>query len=313
MRGTVAVTDRGWYEFLRQRRPDEVNCWSPSDHRRFRAEPGSYFFFKLKAPISAICGFGRFVQWTSLPDWLAWDCFGEGNGTASYEELRERLAAIRRRIKFVSDGPGNIGCILLTEVCFFPPDALVRQPADWHARTVAYKSYDLLAGEGRRILEESLERAQDPETFREGSGKRLIVIGPPSPRYGTPQLVRPRLGQGTFRVAVTDAYGRACAVTGEHSLPALEAAHIRSYSHEGPHEVRNGLLLRADLHRLFDLGYVTVTPKLALEVSGRLRSDYSNGHSYYPLSGRQLQLPTVDQDRPAAEFLRWHNENVYRG
>ena len=59
-------------------------------------------------------------------------------------------------------------------------------------------------------------------------------------RYGSPLLVRPRLGQGTFRIAVTEAYGRACAITGEHSLPALEAAHIQSYRFGGPHEIANG-------------------------------------------------------------------------
>ena len=90
-------------------------------------------------------------------------------------------------------------------------------------------------------------------------------------------LVRPRLGQGTFRVAVTDAYSRACAVTGEHSLPVLEAAHIRPYALTGPHDINNGLLLRADLHRLFDLGYLTVTPDHALHVSERLKADYDNG------------------------------------
>jgi hypothetical protein len=49
-------------------------------------------------------------------------------------------------------------------------------------------------------------------------------------RYGAPVLVPPRLGQGAFRVAVTDAYGRSCAVTREHSLPVLEAAHIQPYA-----------------------------------------------------------------------------------
>jgi putative restriction endonuclease len=114
-------------------------------------------------------------------------------------------------------------------------------------------------------------------------------------------------------VSVTDAYDRACAVTAEHSLPALEAVHIRSYADQGPHEVRNGILLRADLHRLFDKGYVTVTPDHHLEVSNRLRADYSNGRTYYPLQGQALRLPSAERDRPAAEFLTWHNEHVYRG
>lgn len=53
----------------------------------------------------------------------------------------------------------------------------------------------------------------------------------------------------------------------------------------------DGVLLRADLHRLFDKGYVTITPDYCLEVSSRLKADYSNGRSYYPLNGQTLRLP----------------------
>lgn len=127
-----------------------------------------------------------------------------------------------------------------------------------------------------------------------------------------PQLIAPRLGQGTFRVAVMQAYSSACALTGEHSLPALEASHIKPYAQAGPHAVPNGILLRADLHRLFDQGYLTVTPEYHVEVSNRLRVDYHNGHSYYPLHGRQIQLPPATGDVPAREYLRWHNEHVFR-
>ena len=135
----------------------------------------------------------------------------------------------------------------------------------------------------------------------------------PLARYGEARLVRPRLGQGTFRIAVLDAYGRGCAVTEEHSLPALEAAHIQPFAYDGPHEVPNGLLLRADLHRLFDTGYVTVTPKLRLEVSARLKTDYHNGRSYYPLHGAPVRIPSVAAHRPQPAFLEWHNEHCFRG
>lgn len=67
----------------------------------------------------------------------------------------------------------------------------------------------------------------------------------------TPQIVRPRLGQGAFRIVVTDTYERRCAVTGERTLPVLEAAHIKSYADGGAHDITNGLLLRSDLHTLF--------------------------------------------------------------
>ncbi len=108
----------------------------------------------------------------------------------------------------------------------------------------------------------------------------------------------PRLGQGTFRLAVTSAYSRACVVTGEHSLPALEAAHIRPYGDGGEHEVSNGLLLRSDIHRLFDTGYVGVTPDYKFVVSDRLRGDFSNGRSYCALSGRPIELPAAREEWP---------------
>lgn len=93
----------------------------------------------------------------------------------------------------------------------------------------------------------------------------------------------------------------------------LEAAHIRPYSQEGPHDIRNGLLLRADIHQLFDKGYVTVTEDLRFVVSPRLKADFGNGKTYYPLHGDRLRLPAAAEHRPAAEFLRWHNERVFRG
>lgn len=91
------------------------------------------------------------------------------------------------------------------------------------------------------------------------------------------------------------------------------ASHIRPYKEDGPHEVANGVLLRADLHRLFDKGYVTVTPDLRLAVSARLREEFDNGRSYYPLHGREVRPPQSTSLRPSPEFIRWHNEHVFLG
>lgn len=121
----------------------------------------------------------------------------------------------------------------------------------------------------------------------------------------------PRLGQGTFRLAVTSAYSRSCTVTGEHSLPALEAAHIRPYSDGGEHEVSNGLPLRSDIHRLFDTGYVGVTPDYKFVVSDRQRDDYANGGSYGPLDGQPITPPARREEWPSAA-LAWHRESVLK-
>lgn len=132
-------------------------------------------------------------------------------------------------------------------------------------------------------------------------------------RYGEPQLIRPRLGQGAFRVLVTDTYSRRCAITQERTLPALETAHIRPYGDGGEHEARNGLLLRRDIHSLFDAGYVTVTPDLQFEVSRRIKEEFDNGRHYYELHGKAIYEVQDTLRRPSPETLRWHNEHVYQG
>ena len=113
---------------------------------------------------------------------------------------------------------------------------------------------------------------------------------------------------------VTEAYDRRCAVTGEKTLPVLEAAHIRPYAESGPHLVSNGLLLRSDLHTLFDRGYITVTPALRVEVSRRIREEFENGREYYKHHGQPLAVkPGSPHDRPARDFLRWHTESRFLG
>jgi putative restriction endonuclease len=313
MNGTIAITDHGWYQYLiAQPGLDEVNFWTPSAHWGFRGEVGAPFFFKLKAQYRhAICGFAYFARYARLPDWLAWETFEAKNGCPTLDAMRERIGGIRARIDYRAQVPSNeIGCILLAQPTFFQPDEWVAGPLDWPPANLRHKRYDLTTGEGQRVWEQCLARARS--TQRNLAGSQPSLVRDESPRYGTPQLIQPRLGQGIFRVAVMDAYSRACAVTQEHSLPALEASHIQPYAKDGPHEVRNGVLLRADLHRLFDQGYVTITPQYRLEVSPRLKEDYQNGRSYYPLHGQELSLPASVDDAPRAEFLRWHNERVYR-
>ena len=108
-------------------------------------------------------------------------------------------------------------------------------------------------------------------------------------------------------------YGRQCAVTLEKALPALEAAHIRPFSEAPLHYVRNGLLLRSDVHKLFDAGYVTVTPDYHFEVSDHIHTDFDDGENYYKLHGTELWVPKSAEHQPGREHLEWHNENRYRG
>ena len=131
--------------------------------------------------------------------------------------------------------------------------------------------------------------------------------------FGKPQIVLPRLGQGSFRIVVTDAYERRCAFTGERTLPVLEAAHIRPYAVFPRHEVSNGILLRSDLHKLFDEGYVTVDPvDRKILVSPRIREEFENGKEYYRLHGLPIREPAVAAYRPQVENLEFHAYTKFR-
>src|SRR5680860_1205449 len=95
------------------------------------------------------------------------------------------------------------------------------------------------------------------------------------------------------RIAVLDAYSRRCAITGERSLSVIEASHIQLFARGGQHAVRNGLPLRPDIHRLFDLGYVGVRPNHSFAVSPALRDQYENGRVSTTLTVAQMPRDAV--------------------
>ncbi len=312
MKAFVGVTDNNWFRFLSSLSEiDEVNFWQPSGRTRFGAlKPGQPFFFKLHSPLNYIVGGGFFAHSTILPISLAWEAFGIKNGASSLNEMRKRLEKYRR-ISSISQEDYQIGCILLEQPFFFEQDEWISVPSDWSSNIVRGKTYDLTVGLGAELWDSVQIRLQK----REGLPEPIIKIkdNDQSARYGTPTIVVPRLGQGSFRVVVTDAYNRRCAVTQERTLPALEAAHIKPFSDSGPHRVDNGLLLRSDIHKLFDTGYVTITEDHRFEVSRRIKEEYENGKDYYAMHGNNLFIPRNHTLRPSNEFISWHNEHVYRG
>ena len=217
--------------------------------------------------------------------------------------MRARIARYRRSDP--SDRSDfQIGCRILTQPFFFHEADWIPVPQSWAPNIVSFKTYSTGDAEGLALWNAVNDRM---------NRQQFVGMAEDQARYGDPQLIRPRLGQGAFRVLVTDLYQRRCAITQERTLPALEAAHIRPYGEGGGHEAQNGLLLRRDIHSLFDGGYVTVTPENRFEVSRRIREEFDNGRHYYELHGRSISLPTDEGARPDPAFLQWHNENRFNG
>lgn len=111
-----------------------------------------------------------------------------------------------------------------------------------------------------------------------------------------------RKGQSKFRSALLRAYNHRCAVTGCEIEALLEAAHIVPYQGADTNVVSNGLLLRADIHTLFDLGLCWIDPsRLVIKLAEGL-----DGSEYEPFRDQPILLPDDVSNRPSAEALRWH-------
>ena len=304
MRYWIGITDQDWFRFLAAK-PElaEVNFWQPSATAPARFQPGEPFLFKLHARAGGkIVGGGFFATYSLLPVRLAWDSFAEENGAASLDEMIRQMERYRsQRIDAHAD---QVGCVALVEPFFLAESEWIEPPNDWRPGIQRGRFADTEVGEGARIWRDvraalAMQLPAEHEVAE--------------PRYGTPALVPRRLGQGTFRLVVTDAYQRRCAITGERTLPVLDAAHIRPYADLGPHKLENGILLRKDLHALFDAGYVTVTPSLEVRVSRRIREEFENGRDYYALEGASVRSPLPPAPPPSREFLEWHGDTVFRG
>lgn len=310
MKAYIGITDGDWYQLLAaQDQLDEVNFWQPGGSRQFRAlSPGELFLFKLHSPRNFIVGGGFFAHSTLIPTSLAWTSFGIGNGAETLPGMRARIEKYRRKPPAPFEDY-TIGCILLAQPFFLPESLWIPVPDDWPKNAVQGKTYDLAQEPGRSLWNRLSVALNHLNSANPEKPKMAID----EPRFGKPTIVRPRLGQGSFRVMVTDAYERRCAATGERVLPALEAAHIKPYAEGGAHSVNNGLLLRRDLHSLFDAGYMTLGEGLRIEVSRRIKEDWNNGREYYKLHGSKIRCPASSEHLPGQEFLDWHRECVYRG
>jgi len=119
-------------------------------------------------------------------------------------------------------------------------------------------------------------------------------------RVFTLEAIALRQGQPAFRKALFAAYEARCAITGCDVAEALEAAHIMPYRGTHTNDVRNGLLLRADLHTLFDLGLLRIEPgSCTIELAPVM-----TGSAYRELEGQTLRLPRASRQRPDPDALR---------
>jgi putative restriction endonuclease len=304
----VGVTDTAWYNYLSKIQPEDVNFWRPGGNSTFKViEEGAPFLFKLKSPYNAIGGIGFFASYSLLPISLVWEIFGNRNGYDTYSDFYNGIKQFRSADNSLDKNP-NVGCIVLTNPVFFRQEDWI--PLNWGSGIVQGKSYSTDESDGKRLWEKVKETLYKYPITNQDDSKNQFLIKEPVAQYGESVLVKVRLGQGAFRVLLTDTYQRRCAISGEKTLPVLEAAHIKPYSESGPHAISNGLLLRSDIHKLFDSNYLTITKDLKVEVSRKIKEEFQNGKEYYKYHGQQLVVvPEQINNRPDSKYIEWHNSH----
>lgn len=153
----------------------------------------------------------------------------------------------------------------------------------------AYDLQSLLFAQQERQLLES--GAFDPNNLMDAR-ERVIA-----------SIVR-RQGQPAFRSDLIDAYSGQCAISDCNVIAALEAAHIKPYMGTQTNYTTNGLLLRADLHTLFDQKLIAIDPETMTVLLAPILLETC----YQQYAGKKIRLPDSQADRPDKDAIEWHRE-----
>jgi len=180
---------------------------------------------------------------------------------------------------------------------------LVRS-ATLYAQTIRLADHSIKGlSYGRKLTEDEFAALLDA-----AGGTKEYVGGTPLPDSELElshvlRVVRDRLGQSDFRASLMEIYGASCAISRCKVVAALEAAHIDPWASSQSQDVSNGLILRADLHTLFDNDLVAINPKTRIvHVAKSIReSEYGQYH------GAELNRPSNAAAAPDASALqsRW--------
>jgi len=312
----IAHTHREWFDFLSRHaqgeRLDEVNFWFPQARRPPRRfSPGDPIFFRLGAPERKIGGYGFFASFQLLPLDLAWETFGYRNGAPDRSSFFAMLGRFSEE-----DRAAPVACMLLLDAHFWPE----RLWLPWRASR-GYADTGVQMGrtednpDNVRQLLAAIERDNVRPPAELVDEFRLLDVDERQ-RVAAMQTVRE--GQGAFRLRLLEAYQGACAITGEHTEPVLDAAHIQSYLGPRSNHPRNGIVMTKEFHTLFDRGLVTIEPPSSgqpdyrIRVSRLIRERWNNGKRYNEFDGAPLRsVPANPRLQPSPDALAWHGAHVF--
>jgi hypothetical protein len=174
-------------------------------------------------------------------------------------------------------------------------------PASRHARAPSTKpkkgSHIPYNGSIADLVSRKEQRSRKPEPKNETEAQERIAAA-----------IAGRRGQHEFRQKLLRIY-KNCLITGCNAEEVLEAAHIQAYSEAGTFHESNGLLLRADIHTLFDLKLITIdTSDMTVAIAEELKNTV-----YGEFNKRNLSFPEGTECIPDRKALHDHYQSAMRG
>ncbi len=293
MSDVLASTALEWFETVHQLGAPVAAFWQPTPAQPGRVSLGDRWYFKQhQAPV--ILGYGHYLGWERISVASMFQRYGLATGYPSAEKLVTSL----RRHNPAFTLQSEVGNVLLSSVVGFPepkPLADLVPPIrdlDGPFRYVA---------EG--IQHEKLRELGDIQSqgnfvLRDNAAAEVQAVAR-----------KRRNGQNAFRLALLRRYGAVCAFTGETLPEALEAAHIQPYVDALSNHIGNGLLLRSDMHSLFDAGILSLTDNFRILVSKRVLGK----HGWLDeMDGKAARLQSGNAF-PSLEALSFHRRVVFEG
>lgn len=279
---TIAPTDYNWFSFLKETYTTGiVNFWTPTPWNIKNVEIGSKWYFKRKGGEKFICGYGIYNGIETMTVKNAWSKFGINNGCSSFTQFKTSLSKYNDEIA----SEKIIGAILLSDVVFFDEKDFINLDnigIEWSNGIVKYKTYN----DSDIIL---------PSDLEEKSDFKLVKTTKKQKRESNINL---REGQSEFRQKISKIYNYKCCITGESCPDLLEAAHIQPYISKDSNHVQNGLLLRVDIHKMFDSGLIAINKDYEIIISSKIQTDY-----YRNLARKHISLPDNAKNHPSKEAL----------
>ncbi len=286
----ISPTDNAWFTFLKDSGQNSfVNFWTPTPWNIKKLNRGNRWYFLLKSPIRQIGGFGEFYEYKNLTAIGAWNEFGQRNGCHSREDLINKIQryldknSVKYGGKSIKIDTYQIGCVVLKN-CQFWEEENYMNPSDYQinfpTQVVKLKYF-----EGYNPLMSLIDTSLNFNLISEQREDYTVTV-------------KQRKGQGQFKGKILKAYNNKCCITGETCPELLEAAHIQPYLTELSNHIQNGILLRVDLHRLYDNGLLFIDKDYIVHISSLIIGD-----DYLKYNGKSMSLPISLENYPSQKAL----------